>query len=603
MFQNKELQNMDKRTGKIAILFVIIFNVLSIQAHNKNISVSIQNMQQQEIEHAQIGIPFLLQITVDNLEAIVEPKGLEIAKQCTVQFYGTTQSMSAINGVRTHRVLFTYVVTPDVKGSLELGPVTLTDTNGDEIRSEKIIVPVGDIAEPEYRQKQMYLLVADSNVKTAYLGQKIIVYLRFCYTKSFDNLSIENVAINGAHCGYQDPVWQQSNTTVGEHDYSCKQIYFELYPNKLGTLVIPQFKATFMPDQAQQQQAFGAGFFSLLGLANTRVVQSYPKGIEIVPLPESSSHTNVTAIGQFHKVTLLSAQKKGMVGEGMVLKMMVEGDGNLEIVRAPELQLPSGLHSYEGNSSLQRDGLQRSVKTFEWIVQADQPGSFVIPAQKFIYFDPVIGKYQQLMSASVTIKIDGTAISSQDHQPQETEKDVAPEQVEQIVQNPQSQDISHLESSTFFPPDKDESRFSDLLNWLICLLIILLVVLGAGWLLKPYMVQLFWVQKLQYQWKFWQICRQHNMQTLYHFFEQLGVDYGFGLQDEQLHDLFQKLNLSDETFENWQNFIVMLLEFNFAKYKSEEDAQLAFHLAKQWFPIILSCCKLQYKKSRIRSQE
>ena len=594
---------MDKKIGNIGILFCVVLSALSLQAHSKSISVSIQNMQQQEIQQAEIGIPFILQIAVDNLEAIVEPKGLEIAKQCTIQFYGTTQSMSAINGVRTHKVLFTYVVTPDVKGSLELGPVTLTDTNGDVISSEKIIVPVGDIAEPEYLQKQTYLLVADSDTKSVYVGQKVIVYLRFCYTKSFDNLSIENVAINGAHCGYQEQLWQQSNTKVGEHEYSCKQIYFELYPNKLGTLVVPQFKATFMPEQTQQQQAFGGGLFSLLGLSNTRVIQSYPKGIEVLPLPESALYENVTAIGQFHKATLTVAQKKGMVGEGIVLKMVVEGDGNLEVVRAPELQLPSGLHCYEGNSSLQRVNQQLSVKTFEWIVQADQPGSFEIPVQQFIYFDPVVSKYKHLTSSSVTIKIDGVALSKENIQEQEKQEEVAPQQLEQVLQNPQSQDINHLESSAFFPSEKNETGLSGLLNWLILLVAVLIITVVAGWLFKPYLVQFFWVQALQYRWLFWKVCRNRNMQELYQFFELLGAQYGFGLQDEELRIIFQKLDLSDETFENWKNFIVMLLEFNFAQHKSEEDAQLAFHLAKQWFPIILSCCNLVYKKSRTRSQK
>gem|GEM_PF-1387407 len=595
---------MDKKIGNIGILFCVVLSALSLQAHNKSISVSIQNMQQQEIQQAEIGIPFILQIAVDNLEAIVEPKGLEIAKECSIQFYGTTQSMSVINGMRTHKVLFTYVVTPDAKGSLELGPVILTDTNGDVISSEKIIVQVGDIAQPEYKQKQTYLLVADSDTKSVYVGQKVIVYLRFCYTKSFDNLSIENVAINGAHCGYQEQLWQQSNTKVGEHDYSCKQIYFELYPNKFGTLVIPQFKATFMPEQTQQQQVFGGGLFSLLGLANTRVIQSYPKGIEVLPLPESSQYENVTAIGQFHKATLTVAQKKGMVGEGIVLKMVVEGDGNLEIVRAPELQLPSGLHYYEGNSSLQRVSQQLSVKTFEWIVQADEPGLFEIPVQKFIYFDPAVGKYKHLTSSSsVTIKIDGVALSKENIEKQEKQEEVAPQPVEQVVQNPQSQDINHLESSSFFPTEKSETGFSGVLNWLICILVILIVGIIAGLLLKPYIIQFFWVQALQYRWLFWNVCRSRNMQELYQFFEQLGVYYGFGLQDEELRIIFQKLNLSDETFENWRNFIVMLLEFNFAQHKSEEDAQLAFHLAKQWFPIILLCCKLVYKKSRTRPQK
>lgn len=586
---------MDKKTGNLWMFFLIVSMFPVINCHNKHIDFSIQNLQQQEIKQAEIGIPFILQLTVENVEGIVEPQGLENSANCVIQFYGTTQSMSMINGARNHKVIFTYVVTAHTKGSLALGPITLTDTNDDILTLDKIHILVGDIAEPEYKNKEPYVLAVNTEKSTVYVGQKTTISLRFCYTDSFDNLVIDNVPVVNAHCGYQEQNWQQDTVKLGDNEYSCKKAYFELYPITPGTLVIPQFKATFVPAQKYQQQLFGSGLFNVLGLSNTRVVQSHPKGIEVIALPESSEFSGVTAVGKFHTMSVSTTQKKWKVGEGIVLKMVVEGDGNLEIVKAPELQLPVELQCYEGNNSLNRVNDKHSIKTFDWILQADQSGTFKIPQQVFAYFDPEQKVYKALKSSSITIEVDGGT------QP----VPVAEEPFVDVV----SDKNEEKEAEFVIPldiPDSENNKFarmsSVMLNWLIMIILMIIMVIFGGYIIYPYLKKSFFMQALHHRFVFWKVCRGNNVQELYIFFDGLAGQYHFGLQDQQLQKMFHDLNLSDEVFQNWQNFIAMLLESNFAKYRSEEDKQLAFQLAKQWFPIILSCCKLMYKKSRILSE-
>jgi len=591
MFPNKELSGMDKKIGNIFRLCMVLLVGQGI--FTKGLRVVVQNSQQQQISQAEIGIPFLVQLFVDDFEPREQPKGIEQAQNCTVQMYGTTQSSNYINGKQSQRIIFTYVVTPDKKGSLELGPITVVGQDGSEISTDKIIIPVGDIAEPEYKVKQPYALVTDVDQKSVYLGQKVTIFLRFCYTQGFEGLSIENNPIRGAHFGYQEQNWQQSTITLGEHEYSCKQIYFEIYPQELGTLVIPQFKATFMPEQNQQQ---GMGnLFNLFGFSNAKMIQSYPRGIEVKPLPTTSQYQGVTAIGQFHKISFTLNQKKGQVGEGLAAKMVVEGDGNLEVVKAPGLIVPDGLRFYEGNSSMQRIDEHLAKKTFEWILQADAPGTYIIPAQQFIYFDPSSASYQVLHSEPARLTVEGVA---QQAGPVEEHHDTqALSQSEEIIlPSPVSDEITYVHTTGLPSKVGKQESFSDFLGWLIIVLLLAMGLIFMGWLLRPYLLQIFFIQSLQYRWLFWKYCRRNDIQAVYQLFEQLGIRYGFGLQSPELQQCFRDLNLSDDVFENWKNFVEMLLEFNFASKKSEEDVMLAFNLAKQWFPIILSCCKLLYKK-------
>lgn len=583
---------MDKKIGKV--LFFILLLLVGKESYTQSIRVLIQNSQQQQISQAEIGIPFLLQLFVEDLEPREQPKGLEHAENCTVQMYGTTQSSSYINGKQTQKIIFTYVITPEKKGVLHLGPISITGQDGVELRSDKIVIPVGDIAEPIYKGKLPYLLVTDAAQKEVYIGQKVTVFLRFCYTQGFEGLSIESSPFRGAHCGYQEQNLQQSTVKLGDHEYACKQIYFELYPQELGTLVIPQFKASFMPEQNQQQ---GMGnLFNLFGFSNAKIIQSYPRGIDVKPLPASSEYPGVTAIGSFDKITFSLQQQNGQVGEGIVAKMVVEGDGNLEIVKAPVLTMPDGIHFYEGNNSIERVDANFSRKTFEWILQADTPGVYTIPSQTFTYFDLNTQSYQQLHSKPTTLKIDG--VVQQPKQIDEHRDDVVsplPEK-EVVLSSPSVDEITYVHVTGLSSKSIEHGLFSRLLIWVIGVLLSVLLMVFGGWLVWPYVLRLFFVQSLGYRWLFWKYSRTQNVEGVYQLFEHLASGYGFGLQSDELRKCFHDLNLSDEQFENWKNFVDMLLEFNFASKKTSEDRMLAFHLAKQWFPIILSCCKSFYTK-------
>lgn len=593
---------MDKKIGNILnslkfnLLFLITLFFVEQIVFAKSMRVMIQNSQQQVIQEAEIGIPFLIQLFVDDIEPRDQPKGFEQAQNCIVQMYGTTQSSSYVNGKKSQRIIFTYVVTPDKKGILELGPVTVVDKDGTEIQSEVIRVPVGDIAEPEYRGKQPYVLVTDVDQKSVYIGQKVTVFLRFCYMQGFEELSIENSPIRGAHSGYQEQNWQQSTIKLGDYEYSCKQIYFELYPQELGTVVVPQFKATFMPENSMQQGM--SNLFSLFGFSGAKLIQSHPRAIEVKPLPESAQYSGVTAIGTFHKISFTLNQKKGQVGEGIVAKMTVEGDGNLEVAKAPQLIVPDGLQFYEGNSSVQRIDQKLSRKTFEWILQAQGQGTYTIPAQQFTYFDLTTQSYKQLCSGEVTLTVEG--VTQQKQQINEQESPIEPLQQETEIQlsSSVSDEVTYVQTMGLSSSSGYLTMLSEILAWLICALVFVLVMIIIGRWLKPYLFQTFFVQSLYYRWLFWKYCRQKNIQAVYQLFEELSVRYGFGLQSRELQKCFHDLNLLDETFSNWKNFVAMLWEFNFTTKKTEEDTALAFHLAKQWFPIILSCCKLFHKKAK-----
>lgn len=573
---------MDKKIGNL-VLTILFFCFQFIQADNEKISIDVTNKYQTSVNSVEIGIPFLIIVTCEGFRPQNDIKGFELLNSCTIQPYGTTQSSSYINGVVTEKYMFTYVAIANKKGQLELGPVFAETSNGRVVSSQKLIIQVADIQEREHTGKEPYLLDVDLDLKKVYVGQKLKIFLRFCYLTRFENLAIENIAIDDVEFGSQDKEWKNSKITFGGKEYSCKEMAFDVYPKKVGALIIPPCKASFIPERAQD-----IGFFGLFGFSNSKVIESHPKQIEILPLP-SYNQGKVDAIGQFDSVELQIPNKKVQVGEGIVAKMIVHGDGNFAVMHHPQFQAPATIHFYEGNSSV-----EANKKTFEWVLQSDTSGIFTIEPQIFTYFDPVDEKYKQLFTKSAQLMVEGGSV-----QPEQEEDiimvEIEPEQKndELLEQEEVVEDLNQpVKKQTYYSAEKFYKPTSSQIvqNWIMVVLVILLLLI-TFYIVRPYLMKIFFIQTLGYRMLFWKYYYQGDVIGMYQLFERLAKAYNFGLQSLELQDCFFKMKLSNEAFENWKNFITMLLEFNFSKEKTIEDKKLALDLAKQWFGVILNCCK------------
>ena len=138
-----------------------------------------------------------------------------------------------------------------------------------------------------------------------------------------------------------------------------------------------------------------------------------------------------------------------------------------------------------------------------------------------------------------------------------------------------------------------------MMTWLIKLLIGLIAILAIILFSRRYFSDLFFLETLKIRMQFFTYCKKKDIHGIYKIFETIMNKYGLSMQGPELQQCFKDLNRSDESFENWKNFVTMIWEMNFAKDRASDQTELAVSLAKQWFVIILSCCKLQKKKLKM----
>lgn len=584
---------MVKKTGNIFIVMIALFSMMNVNASSK-LLLQVSDLQQNKVSQVEIGVPFLVQVIAQNIDSDGQPDGFDAWDNFAVTFYGVGQSMTSINGQVVQSKIYNYVVTAEKQGTFDYPALCLTDKQGNTYVSDTLKMVVGGSVEiSQQSTAQPYVLQLDMPERSVYVGQKVAAMLRFGFQTSFQDLKITEVPMQNIYRGFVSQEGQDSEFKIGNQKYTSQDFLIEFYPEKIGTLVIPSFQASFVP----QRQAYVSSIFSIM-LGGGSVVHSQPRSIDVKPLPESSEFKNVTAIGRIDHAEFTLSANKGAVGEGIVAKMMVTGDANLEIVKAPLLDMPQGLHYYEGNSSVTREKNGTFKKEFEWIVQAEHADSFEIPQQQFFYFDLKSEQYKTLMTKAQKLEISGVLkkdVSDQTNRNETKKEEKKIEHKNESVASMHQTFLHWLDMNTF-----SNSLPSKMLTWVIQLLISFIVVCIVFFTVRRFIKDLFFFETLKVRMQFLSFCKKKDIYGVYKTFEMVMQKYGLEMQGSDLQQCFADLKMSDETFENWKNFVTMIWEMNFAKERASDQTDLAFSLAKQWFVIILSCCKLHKKKNTIQ---
>ena len=584
---------MVKKTGSIFFLFFVIVN--SLFADDTRIQIRFKDLQGNVLKQAESNVPFCIEVVAHNIDVSQAPQGFEQWQDCSVSSRGTTSSMNSINGKISQSTIFQYIAIIEQKGFFNISPLKIIDQSGKLHVSDSVTIKVSDDAQVvESGKTKPYLLVVDVDKKSIYVGEKLSVLVRFGYQQSFTDLRISLSELSGFHQGYVADQPQAGTFTYGGQKYDSKDYAMELYPEKTGRLVIPSFYATFAPEMSQQ--SIHHMFSLVMGVANN-TVQSQPKSIEVKSLPKSDLYEGVTAVGSFDSIDFKLSSSKGKVGEGLIATMTVVGDGNLHIAQAPTLKMDDKLHYYEGNSKVAQTKDNKMCKEFEWIVQAESAGDFIICAQEFVYFDPKVEEYKCLKTQPLKISITGQ--ENKIAMTQEPKQHEIEQPIEQPIQN--LDDVKEKQKNSddqkiFFDTWLQVGKSSVLLTWLIQMLLFLLFIVLVSLGLKKYESQSFFLRTFKIRLAFMQSCHKKDIHGVYRLFEKLMHQYDLKWDSALLADSFNKLGLPEESFQNWKNFVNMIWEMNFAKDRATDQTELAFSLAKQWFAIILSSCKLHQKK-------
>lgn len=362
---------------------------------------------------------FTLEFTVSTSGA--SPRNFktpDLSKFLVLSGPNQSTSMQIINGVVSSSQTFTYILQAREAGKPVIGPATI-EVGGNQFRSNPIELTVmkasGKKTQPAQGAQGQAVDVGDNIFLKAtvdrsrvYQGEQITVTYKIYTRARIVNYSINKLPTMTGFWGEELQLPQQvslSNEVVNGKQYQVGILKkTALFPTQSGALEINPMEVTCQVQVQSRRrsndifdQFFNDPFF---GAQTANVpLKSEPVKITVLPLPQDPVPASFQgAVGKFTLKADLT-KRRAKTNEPISLKATITGSGNVKILEAPKLNLPSDFEQYDPKvkENIERTGSAiNGTKTFEWLIVPRYPGEKQIPAMEFSYFDVTQRRYVTL---------------------------------------------------------------------------------------------------------------------------------------------------------------------------------------------------------------
>jgi len=340
-----------------------------------------------------------------------------------------SSNMQIINGAVSGSRAFTYYLQPRSVGKFTIGSAAIS-VKGQTLKSDPLPIEVvkggtpqqskktqgsQDVSSKEISENVFIRALVDKN--SVYQGEQVTVTYKL-YTRL--NIQSPQVSKLPSYQGFWSEEIETSNQiTFARENYEGKVFNVAvlkraaLFPTQTGELSVTPFelKIPVLVQRKKRSNSPFDNFFDDPFLGRTESVEYTAKSntvkVKVLPLPQTTLSSFTGAVGDY---TLQTSVDKKIVrqNEPVTLKVMVSGEGNINLLDPPQMQIPNGFEKYEPkiSTNVSRGGVISGKKNFELLVIPRVSGNFEIPAMQFTFFNPRKKIYQTESSPAYQIIVE-----------------------------------------------------------------------------------------------------------------------------------------------------------------------------------------------------
>lgn len=283
--------------------------------------------------------------------------------------------------------------------------------------SEDMVLKEGE--DPKQKIGRNMFVKLETDKTSCYVGEPIVAtYKLYTRLPSESNMT-KNPSFNGfSVIDLQQPgnnEYYRERLNGKEYNvYTIRKA--QLYPLQAGTLDLEiaeiENNIRFIK-AAYAAKGIGSGS-STMGLPpealiNQKIVlQSQPMSINVKALPDAGKPANFKgAVGEFGVEAML-AKKEFTTDDAGTLRIVISGQGNLQLVTAPEISWPAGMESFDAKTT---DDLYKGTvpvsgrKTIDYPFTVAEPGTYTLPPVQFSFFNPKTRKYKTVSTEPVSFTV------------------------------------------------------------------------------------------------------------------------------------------------------------------------------------------------------
>jgi hypothetical protein len=318
----------------------------------------------------------------------------------TIQYQGTSQNMTIINGATSSKRILSFAIQASQPGQFEIPSVRVT-VDGAPYSTEplRLTVTKSDIPGGN-RNAFLKLNVPKQQV---YVGEMIPIEIQLYVATRAENAQAPQLKSDGFVVHKQAEA-TRSQTQIGNLNYTVLSFKWSISAAKAGQLSLgpaEQNLALQIRTQPDPNDLFGMFRQQLRPVTLT----SPSVEMTVLPLPANAPPDFSGAIGKFNW-QVSAGPTSVAAGDPITLKIIVNGRGNLDNLKLPDLNWPD-FKAYPPTTTVTpQDQLGLSgTKTFEQVIVPQSATLREIPALSLAYFDPETKQYAHLTQAAVPLTV------------------------------------------------------------------------------------------------------------------------------------------------------------------------------------------------------
>ena len=367
----------------------------------------------------QFRLSFTLNTRGENLQL---PPGLSDNFQILMgPSTGQSTSIQMINGKTTTEVTYsyTYILRGTKEGTFEIRPASI-EVDGEVVESNSLRIQVvkaqsssqqnsggGSVTQPQQGNaaseveldKDNLFVRVDLSKRTAYRGEQIVATVKLYVNPNIPIAGFDEVNLPTYEGFYtQDiDIPQQINFTREVYNDKIYQVGVLkktiLFPQQNGQIRIAPFSMSLLVRQQTAARSFFDDFFDNYRTVKARL-NSEAVTVNVKDLPPAPANF-MGGVGDFNLSSSISSTDVS-TNDAITLTLKITGNGNIRLIRTPELKLPSDFEVYDPKATDDVKAGNNGVsgtKTIEYLFQPRFEGDYTVPSISFAYFDPASGKY------------------------------------------------------------------------------------------------------------------------------------------------------------------------------------------------------------------
>lgn len=185
---------------------------------------------------------------------------------------------------------------------------------------------------------------------------------------------------------------------------------YTIQPGTLKASIREEQQTSGIFDEFFNDSFFSGGSF--FAQRQNRLLKPPPIRVSVRPLPEAGKPASFQgAVGNF-RLSSTSDKVSVKQNEPVTMKIVIEGEGNIETLTQPQVPELSGFKVYDSDTSSQLFKTGNVIggrKTFEIVFIPMEAGEKKIPSIEFSFFNPVIARYATLRTPVYNLKVERSA--------------------------------------------------------------------------------------------------------------------------------------------------------------------------------------------------